>query len=71
MHGYAKIAGPLNKNLKKGEPNKLVLEEQARHVVDNSKSRLINSPVLALRQQKGPYTVSTDASDTQVRRVLL
>lgn len=71
MPGFAKIAAPVYKMLKKGELNKFVLDEQARQAVEKLKNRLINPAVLVILRLKRHYTVNTDASDTQVGCVLL
>lgn len=68
---FPKIAAPSKKKLKKGEPNKFVLEKQVQQAMAEVKNQLMIPLVLALRQLKGQYTVDTDASDTQVGCVLL
>ena len=64
---FARIAAPLNRMLKKGEPKDIdtLLPEQA-DAFEALKTALLNPPILALPRREGHFTLDTDASEHQV-----
>jgi hypothetical protein len=70
--GFAKVAAPLNKLLRKGESQKLgVLTEEQLKAFDALRARLLDPPVLALPRADGRYVLDTDASQEQIGCCLL
>ena len=69
---FARIAAPLNRKLRKGEPTVFgPLNEEEMGALEELKKRLIEPPILTLPRRDGRYTVDTDACDKQVGCVLL
>ena len=69
---FARIAAPLNKRLKKGEPTQLgPLSEEELESYETLKTNLVTAPILALPREGYRFTLDTDACDYQVGCVLL
>jgi transposase InsO family protein len=65
--GFAKIAGPLNQLLKKGEgPHIGPLSVEQLTAFEKLREKLLQPPVLALPRKEGRYVLDTDASDHQI-----
>lgn len=71
VSSFARVAGPLNRPLRKGEPTRIKLNDDKRRKVDNLEWKLTSPPVLALPRLEGQCMVETDAWDEQVGCVLL
>lgn len=63
VFSFAYLADLFNETLKNGEPFRFVLDAAERKVVVILKGKLVTSPMLALPQKDGQYTVETDACD--------
>ena len=69
---FSRIAAPLNKKLRKGEPTNFeVLNDEEYDAFSTLKKKLMSPPILALPRPGYPYTVDTDACNTQVGCCLL
>jgi Reverse transcriptase (RNA-dependent DNA polymerase)/RNase H-like domain found in reverse transcriptase len=65
--GFAKIAGPLNQMLRKGESPQLgKLSVEQLQAFESLRAKLLHPPVLALPRKQGRYILDTDASDHQI-----
>ena len=69
---FSRIAAPLNKKLKKGEPQHFDhLTDEELSAMKDLQDKLITPPVLALPRPNGRITIDTDACAYQVGCVLL
>ena len=69
--GFAKLATPLNKLLRKGQPEQLeVFSESEAEAFKALISAVTAPPILALPKPGLPYSVDTDASNSQVGAAL-
>lgn len=69
---FSGVALPMNRKLRKDQPATIpFLNRTETDVVENLKTLLMNSPVLAISHANGQYTVDLDTRDTQVVCVLL
>jgi len=69
---FARIAEPLTKKLRKGEPQTFGdLNEEESQAYVRLRDSMISPPVLALPRAGYPYTLDTDACDHQVGCVLM
>jgi RNase H-like domain found in reverse transcriptase len=67
VSGFAKVAGPLNHLLKKGEGPKLgTLTKEQFLAFETLRDKLLQPPILALPRREGRYILDTDASDGQI-----
>ena len=72
VENFARIAAPLNKKLRKGEPFEFGHLNDAEHSAFLTlKDKLVNPPILALPRHNYHYTLDTDACEDQVGCVLL
>ena len=68
---FARVAGPLNQLLKKGQPVKLEpFGEAERQAFQALIDKITSPPVLALPRSGLPYSVDTDASNYQIGAAL-
>jgi len=68
VKGYATIATPLNKLMKKDQP--FELSHEAREAFETLKDALTTSPVLAMPNDTGGFVLDTDACDKAIGAVL-
>lgn len=69
--GYARIAHPLDKLLKKGQPVLLKpFDEACATAFETLKSSVLSPPILALPKQGLHYSLDTDVSDYQIGEAL-
>ena len=68
---FATIALPLTEKTKKGNPEKIVWDEQCQDAFTTLKIRLCEKPIVCLPDTKLEYTLRTDASDVGLGAVLL
>jgi hypothetical protein len=65
--GFAKVSGPLNQLLRKGEgPTLGILTPDQLTAFHSLREKLLHPPVLALPRKEGRYVLDTDASDLQI-----
>ena len=68
VKGYAAIATPLNKLMKKDQP--FEWSDEAQEAFETLKDALTTSPVLAMPNDTGEFVLDTDACDKAIGAVL-
>ena len=71
VSSYADIAAPLVELTKKGKPNKIVWNGEAKHSFEKLQALLCCAPVLRLPDLARPFVLRTDASEKALGAVLL
>lgn len=71
VQGFASVAAPLNKQLKKDDSDEFTLTEAQRECFEELKRRLTSPPVLTLPRADKRYVLDTDANADQLGCVLL
>ena len=62
IENFTKIAGPLNKLLRKGQPETFELDEEQIEAFSTLIEKILSPTILALPRKDLPFSVDTDAS---------